>query len=186
MVDLPPPDPLTLLKQSTRVASREEVEQALDRLAAEIAAYYGDTEILMLAVMTGAILPATWIATRLSLPLRMDFVHATRYAGQTQGGDLDFRVPPRLNLQDQHVLIVDDIYDVGLTLELIERYCLARGARSVNSAVLVRKRHGRETAGEPPRFIGFDVDDRYVFGCGMDAYEHWRHLPELRALVTGE
>lgn len=175
-------DPREFLVQSSLVASRDQVKAAVDRLAAEINDYYGDRPIVLLVVMTGAIVPGAWLAARLKMPLRMDFIHATRYAGQTQGGELDFRVPPRLNLQDQEVLIIDDIYDVGLTLELIERYCIARGARSVNSAVLVRKQHGRETAGELPRFIGMDVPDQYVFGCGMDVYEHWRHLEEIRAL----
>ncbi len=177
-------DPRNLLEQSTLVASKQEVDEAVTRIANDVNAYYGDQSIILLAVMTGAIIPAAWIAERLKMPLRMDFIHATRYSGQTQGGELDFRVPPRLNLQGEDVLIVDDIYDVGLTLELIERYCVARGARSVNSAVLVRKLHGRETAGELPRFIGLDVADKYVFGCGMDAYEHWRHLDEIRALET--
>lgn len=176
------PEPRSILENSTLVASREQIGQAVERLARDISAHYGDQEIIMLAVMTGAILPATWIATRLALPLRMDFVHATRYAGRTEGGELAFRVPPRLDLKRQHVLIVDDIFDVGVTLDLIQRYCVSCGARSVESAVLVRKLHGRPTAGSLPRFIGLDVDDRYVFGCGMDAYEHWRHLPELRAL----
>jgi hypoxanthine phosphoribosyltransferase len=175
-------DPRAILEQSSPVASQAEVAAAVARLAKDINAFYGDQPIILLAVMTGAIIPAAWLAPRLKMPLRMDFIHATRYAGQTQGGELDFRVPPRLNLQGHDILIVDDIYDVGLTLELIERYCLARGASSVNSAVLVRKLHGRETAGELPRFIGLDVPDKYVFGCGMDAHEHWRHLDEIRAL----
>lgn len=179
------PDPRSILEHSTVVFSREEIQQAITRLADEINAFYGEREIIMLAVMTGAILPATWIATHLSMPLRMDFVHATRYTGRTEGGELEFRVPPRLDLKGQHVLIVDDIYDVGVTLELIERYCAGCGARSVESAVLVRKQHGRGIAGALPRFIGLEVDDRYVFGCGMDAYEHWRHLTELRALESG-
>ena len=178
-------DPRAILEASSLVASREEVKAAIERMAHEINAYYGERPIILLAVMTGAIIPAAWVAAKLGMPLRMDFIHATRYQGQTHGGQLDFRVPPRLNLQGQDVLIVDDIYDIGLTLELIERYCLARGARSVNSAVLVRKVHGRETAGEVPRFIGLDVPDKYVFGCGMDVYEHWRHLDEIRALETG-
>jgi hypoxanthine phosphoribosyltransferase len=177
-------DPRVVLEQSSVVASRETVAAAVERLAREVNAFYGDQEIILVAVMTGAIIPAAWLAPRLQMPIRMDFIHATRYAGQTQGGELDFRVPPRLNLQGQDVLIVDDIYDVGLTLELIERFCLARGARSVNSAVLVRKKHGRETAGELPRFIGLDVPDKYVFGCGMDVLEHWRHLDEIRAVET--
>ena len=80
------------------------------------------------------------------------------------------------------MLIVDDIYDIGLTLQMIEKYCVARGAASVNSAVLVRKIHDRKTTGSLPAFIGMEVEDKYIFGCGMDAYEHWRHLDEIRAL----
>jgi hypoxanthine phosphoribosyltransferase len=175
-------DPAGILDRSTLLAGREQVDEAVGRMASAINAHYRDGEIDLLIVMTGAVLPAAWLATRLQMPVRMDFVHATRYSGQTEGGEIEFRVPPRLNLQDRDVLIVDDIYDIGLTLQMIERYCKARGARSVNSAVLVRKIHDRETTGELPAFIGMELEDRYIFGCGMDAYEHWRHLDEIRAL----
>jgi hypoxanthine phosphoribosyltransferase len=175
-------DPRKILKNSTVIADREEVNAAVDRIAAEINAHFGDRSLILLVVMTGAIMPAAWIASRLTMPLQMDFIHATRYSGTTQGGEIEFRVPPRLNLQNQDVLIVDDIYDIGLTLQMIEHYCQAREARSVNSAVLIRKIHDRETTGELPKFIGMEVEDKYVFGCGMDAYEHWRHLHEIRAL----
>ncbi len=176
------PNPMKLLEDSVLIADRQEVAAAVKRMAAAVNAYYEDRPIILVAVMTGAIMPAAWLATRLNMPLQLDFIHATRYAGQTEGGELDFRVPPRLNLQNHDVLIVDDIYDVGLTLQLIEKYCLSRGARSVNSAVLVRKIHQRETTGELPAFIGMEVEDKYVFGCGMDAYEYWRQLDEIRAL----
>ena len=175
-------DPMELLRRSTLLATREDVRAAVDRMAAEVNAWYGDTPIVMLIVMTGAVMPAAWLASRLKMPLMMDFVHATRYAGSTEGGEIEFRVPPRINLQGRDVLIVDDIYDIGLTLEMIEDYCHARHARSVNSAVLVRKIHDRPTTDKPPRFIGMDIEDKYIFGCGMDAYEHWRHLHEIRAL----
>lgn len=176
------PNPRDIMNQSTLLAEKKQVQAALERMATDINAHYGDQEIILLVVMTGAIMPAAWLASRLDMPLQMDFVHATRYTGQTEGGEIEFRVPPRLNLQDHDVLIVDDIYDIGLTLQMIERYCNARAARSVNSAVLVRKIHDRETTGELPAFIGMNVEDKYVFGCGMDAYEHWRHLEEIRAL----
>lgn len=175
-------DPRDLLKNSTRLADKEQVEAAIGRMADAVNAHYGDGEIILLIVMTGAVMPAAWLASRLKMPVQMDFLHATRYSGQTHGGDIEFRVPPRLNMEDKDVLIVDDIYDIGLTLQMIERYCLSRGARTVNSAVLVRKIHDRETTGERPRFIGMEVEDKYIFGCGMDAYEHWRHLDEIRAL----
>jgi hypoxanthine phosphoribosyltransferase len=176
------PDPMKVLEDSVLIADRQEVEAAVERIADAVNAYYRDRPIILVAVMTGAIMPAAWLASRLNMPLQMDFIHATRYAGQTEGGELDFRVPPRLNLQDHDVLIVDDIYDIGLTLQLIEKYCASRGARTVNSAVLVRKIHNRETTGELPAFIGMEVEDKYVFGCGMDVYEYWRQLDEIRAL----
>ena len=175
-------DPIKVLEDSVLIADRQEVEAAVERMADAVNAYYRDRPIILVAVMTGAIMPAAWLASRLNMPLQMDFIHATRYAGQTEGGELDFRVPPRLNLQDHDVLIVDDIYDIGLTLQLIEKYCASRGARTVNSAVLVRKIHNRETTGELPAFIGMEVEDKYVFGCGMDVYEYWRQLDHIRAL----
>jgi len=170
------------MNNSTLLADRQQVQTAVESMASAINAHYGDGEIILLVVLTGAIMPAAWLASRLGMPLQMDFVHATRYTGTTEGGEIEFRVPPRLNLQDRDVLIVDDIYDIGLTLQMIERYCSARSARSVNSAVLVRKIHDRATTGELPAFIGMEVEDKYLFGCGMDAYEHWRHLEEIRAL----
>jgi hypoxanthine phosphoribosyltransferase len=175
-------NPRDILKASTLIADQREVEKAVDRLAEAVNAYYGDREIILLIVMTGAVMPAAWLASKLKMPIQMDFVHATRYAGQTEGGEIEFRVPPRLNLEGHDVLIVDDIYDIGLTLQMIEGYCESRGANSVNSAVLVRKIHDRETTGTLPEFIGMEVEDKYIFGCGMDVYEHWRQLDEIRAL----
>jgi hypoxanthine phosphoribosyltransferase len=175
-------DPRDYLEHSRVLATREEVQAAVVRMAADINACYGGRPIILLSVMTGAVMPAAWLAARLKMPLRMDFIHATRYEGATAGGKLTFRVPPRLDFSGQDVLIVEDIYDVGLTLQSIVRHCEGRGANSVRSAVLVRKIHDRETTGELPDFIGMDIEDYYIFGCGMDAYEHWRHLDEIRAL----
>jgi hypoxanthine phosphoribosyltransferase len=175
-------NPREILKNSTLLADKRKVAAAVELLGATVNAHYGDREIIMLIVMTGAVMPAAWLASKLKMPVQMDFVHATRYAGQTEGGEIEFRVPPRLNLEGQDVLIVDDIYDIGLTLQMIEGYCESRGARSVNSAVLVRKVHDRETTGKLPEFIGMEVEDKYIFGCGMDVYEHWRHLDEIWAL----
>ena len=171
-----------ILENSTLIADKREVEAAVEFLGEAVNAHYGDREIILLIVMTGAVMPAAWVAAKLKMPVQMDFVHATRYAGQTEGGEIEFRVPPRLNLEGHDVLIIDDIYDIGLTLQMIEGYCESRGARSVNSAVLVRKIHDRETTGTLPKFIGMEVEDKYIFGCGMDVYENWRHLDEIRAL----
>ena len=97
-------DPRKILENSTVIADRQEVEAAVEQIADDINAHYGDRSIILLVVMTGAIMPAAWIAARLKMPLQMDFIHATRYSGTTEGGDIEFRVPPRLNLQPAHCI----------------------------------------------------------------------------------
>ncbi|MDX1381159.1 MAG: hypoxanthine-guanine phosphoribosyltransferase [Xanthomonadales bacterium] len=175
-------DPDDLLARSEVLVDRDGVRDMLDRLAREIAVTIGGEPLTLVAVMTGGMLPAAWLALRLMQPLQVDFVHATRYRGGTRGGELDFRVQPHLDVTDRHVLVVDDIYDEGHTLKLVCEAYAGRGARSVRSAVLVRKMHDRGLPRHVPDFIGLDVPDVYVFGCGMDAYEEWRHLEEIRAL----
>jgi hypoxanthine phosphoribosyltransferase len=176
------PNPELLLEKSRVVADREEVMAAVKKMAAEINAFYGDDPIIMIAVMTGAIIPAAWLATRLKMPVQMDFVHATRYQSGTYGAELEYRVPPRMELKGRKVLIVDDIFDEGDTLAAIKGSCEKRKAESVHMAVLVRKMHDRGLPREFADFVGLDVPDVYVFGCGMDAYEEWRHLDQILAL----
>jgi len=178
-------NPRSLLERSTLVASREQVEAAVERMAAEINAHYGDEPIVLIGVMTGAILPMAWLATRLKMPLTMDFVHATRYRGGLYGAELEYRVPPRLELEGKQVLIVDDIFDEGNTLAAIKGSVEKRNSASVKTAVLVRKQHDRGLPRDYPDFVGLDVPDVYVFGCGMDAYEEWRHLDHILALQEG-
>ena len=84
-------NPRKLLENSTVIADRKAVRAAVDRIAAEINAYYDDRSIILLVVMTGAIMPAAWIASRLRMPLQMDFIHATRYSGTTEGGEIEWR-----------------------------------------------------------------------------------------------
>ena len=72
-----------ILKSSTLIADKDEVEAAVKFLGETVNAHYGDREIILLIVMTGAVMPAAWLAAKLKMPVQMYFVHATRYAGQT-------------------------------------------------------------------------------------------------------
>lgn len=178
------PDPQGLIEKSYVLFKQEEVDAAVQKMADEINAFYGDQPIILVSVMTGAIIPAAWLSTRLKMPLQMDFVHATRYRGGLYGAELEYRVPPRLDLEDKHVLIVDDIFDEGNTLAAIKGSVESRKAASVKMAALVRKVHDRGLSRDYVDFIGLDVPDVYVYGCGMDAYEEWRHLNEILVLET--
>jgi len=176
------PDPRDLLKNSRLLFSRDEVSAAVQKMADEINAFYGDEPVILISVLTGGIIPAAWLATRLKMPVQMDFVHATRYRGGLYGAELEYRVPPRLDLEGKNVLIADDIFDEGNTLAAIKGSVEKRKAGSVKMAALVRKIHDRGLSRDFVEFVGLDVPDVYVFGCGMDAYEEWRHLDEIRVL----
>lgn len=171
------------LPQGARLlVDRTRIEGALDAMAEQINGCYGEDEVVVLAVMVGGTIPAAELVLRLNFPLTMDYVHASRYRGETTGGELHWRVKPATPLKDRHVLIVDDIFDEGPTLAAIVRWCRQEGAADVRSAVLVEKLHERKSTDMRPDFIGMPVEDAYVFGFGMDYKGGYRHLPGIYAI----
>lgn len=160
---------------------RSAVEAAITQMAVAITTEMGDKNPLILSVMSGAMIPAGILLSHLNFPLHTDYIHATRYRGETSGGELDWRVTPRYSLEGRVVLIIDDILDEGLTLQAIIESCRAQGAAAVYSAVLVKKLHDRNVGIEAD-FVGLEVEDRYVFGYGMDYKEYWRNAPGIYAV----
>ncbi|NOY62276.1 MAG: hypoxanthine-guanine phosphoribosyltransferase [Gammaproteobacteria bacterium] len=169
--------------QADCLYSEQAVEQALDRMAIEIASKLADSNPLVLCVMVGGLLPTAGLLSRLDFPLHIDYIHATRYRGETSGGELEWRARPSYDLSDRTVLIVDDILDEGLTLQALVKDCLGAGAKEVLSAVLVEKMHNRK-CGVEADFMGLQVEDRYVFGYGMDYKGYLRNAPGIFAVKS--
>ncbi|MFP5407755.1 MAG: hypoxanthine-guanine phosphoribosyltransferase [Gammaproteobacteria bacterium] len=176
-----PSEAQQLLDHAECVASAEIVQAAIDRLADEIGQALGEAFPLVLPVMGGAVVFAGQLLPKLAFPLEFDYLHVTRYRGQTNGGEIEWKVLPGQSVAGRHVLVLDDILDEGETLAAIRDKLLQMGASRVWSAVLTDKANG---LAKPIRadFVGLDVPDRYVFGCGMDAYGVWRNLPAIYAL----
>jgi hypoxanthine phosphoribosyltransferase len=168
--------------QADELYSPTQVNAALDRMAAAITAELGELDPIVICVMTGGLIPAGHLLTRLEFPLHIDYLHATRYRGATRGGELHWITRPSLPLAGRTVLVIDDILDEGLTLKAILEYLRDQGAASVYSAVLVKKLHDRRVEDISADFIGLDVEDRYVFGCGMDYHGYHRNLPGIYAV----
>lgn len=158
------------------------IERALDQMAVAIAGAYDGLAPVLLAVMTGAIVPLGRLLPRLDFPLEVDYIHATRYHGSTTGRDLLWLARPQTPLTGRHVLVVDDILDEGTTLAGILRECRNEGAASVRTAVLVDKEHDRRVAGLSADFTGVRVPDRYVFGAGMDYRGYFRNVAGIHAV----
>ncbi len=170
-----------VLKEADCLYTQAEVEQQLDRMAQEITARHKNTNPIFLCVMTGAMVPAGHLLTRLNFPLELDYIHATRYSGEPSGGELSWETEPLILFQDRDIIIFDDILDEGVTLAAIVDYCQQQGARNVFTAVLIEKSHNRKQ-GIRADYVGLEIVDRYVFGYGMDYHGYLRNVPGIYAV----
>ena len=163
------------------LVSVEQVERALDTMASAIAAKHQDINPLVVCVMNGGLVVTGCLMSRLDFPLEQDYMHVTRYRGETHGGDLKWVVETQHSMENRHVLIVDDILDEGYTLAAIIEHCHHLGASSVETAVLVEKDHGRKQ-GLQADYVGLKLEDRYLFGYGMDYRGYLRNAPGIFAV----
>ena len=174
------------LAHSDLLHDRQAIDTAIARMADAIRHDYAHQRPLMLTVMHGGMLFASELALELgqgpALDLEFDFLHATRYRGNTSGTDLIWKHRPETALRGKHVLIADDILDEGYTLDAIRTWCRELGAVDVRIAVLAWKRHDRCVPGMRADYVGLEVPDRYVYGYGMDYHEQGRNLPAIYAL----
>ena len=170
-----------ILNSADEVCSAATVTDAIKRVAGEITAKLADQQPLVLSVMGGAVVFTGHLLPQLRFPLDFDYIHVSRYDDETRGGMINWKVATQENVKGRVVLVVDDILDEGQTMAAIRSRILAAGARSFYCAVLVEKAIGKD---KPIRadFVGVTVPNRYVFGCGMDAYGAWRNLPAIYAL----
>jgi hypoxanthine phosphoribosyltransferase len=176
---------LHVFSHSEEIVSADAVNASIGRMAQAIRVEMSENFPLVLSVMGGAAVFTGMLLPHLDFPLEFDYIHLTRYRNATQGGsDMQWRVAPAESVKDRVVLVLDDILDEGETMAAIRDRILEMGAKRFHCAVLCEKVIPKA---KPLRadFCGFQVPDRYVFGCGMDAKGYWRNLPTIRALTDG-
>ena len=162
-----------------------EIARATAAMAVRIRNDYAGSVPVYLTVMQGGLPFAGALALELGtrgLDLEFDYLHATRYRGETKGGGLVWKHRPATPLHGRRVLLVDDIVDEGHTLAAVREWCRGQGAAEVRIAALAVKRHERCVAGLRADYAGLEVPDRSVFGYGMDYHEQGRNLPAIYAL----
>jgi hypoxanthine phosphoribosyltransferase len=162
------------------LVDRAGVAAAFDRMAGALEQRLADRDPIVLSVMTGGVVTAGILLPRLRFPLRLSYVHATRYREGTRGGILEWKYRPTEIIRDEHVLVVDDIFDEGVTLAAIVEACKQDGAASVTSAVLVEKLRARDCTYRPD-VIGLTTPDRYLMGYGLDYRSYFRNADGIFA-----
>lgn len=174
-----------LLDRAELIHPAGTVQAALDDVATAIRVRLGDACPLVLCVMTGGIVFCGQLLPKLDFPLDFDYLHATRYGPETQGGKISWRTAPWTPVKGRSVLVVDDILDEGITLAAVKESLLRQGAAEVLVAVFADKANGKAKP-VAADFVGLSVPDRFVFGYGMDAGGAWRNLPAIYALKEHE
>ena len=170
-----------LLAGAEVIHSAETVAAAVTRVAAEITEKLGDTNPLLLCVMSGGVPFAGQLMTQLHFPHEFDYMHVTRYGQETSGGALSWRAAPWTSVKDRTVLILDDILDEGVTLAAIVERMKQLGAKACYTAVATDKLNGKVKPIKAD-FVALTVPDRFVFGYGMDVRGTWRNLPAIYAM----
>jgi hypoxanthine phosphoribosyltransferase len=163
----------------------------LDEIAAQITQEYRDRELTVIAILNGSLVFMADLMRRIQLPLRLDCLSVASYHGKSEtSGEVIFKsttadpsyggqVAPDVN--DRHVLILDDILDSGHTLAAIREKLRAAGPRSVKVCVLLSKKKVRARPVDAD-YIGFEIADEFVVGYGLDYDERYRNLPYIGVL----
>jgi hypoxanthine phosphoribosyltransferase len=176
------------MKAEPRVLITEEaISERVSALARQISSdYAGVDELYLLGVLRGSFIFLSDLSRRLTIPRRVDFIALSSYQDDsTTAGAVRLIMDVRVPLEGHHVLVVEDIVDTGYTLRTILDLLRFRGAASVKLCALLDKAARREVA-VPIDYRGFEIDDVFVVGYGLDYGERFRNLPYVGVYEQGE
>lgn len=156
--------------------SKEQIQQKIAFLANEINAQYQNQEVTIIVILKGAICFLVDLMRHLRFPFTLEFISASSYGMRgKKPGEVIVRGIENLDLKDKEVLLLDDIFDTGKTLETIVKEIEKKRTKTLQIAVLLKKKGTSKTTVDPD-FVCFDIEDHFVVGYGLDYKEHFRGL----------
>jgi len=165
-----------ILFHETTILSR------LDQLAAQISHAYRDRELTVVAVLNGSLMFMADLLRRIPLPLKLDCLSVASYHGKAEtSGEVVFKQIALPEVMDRHVLILDDILDSGHTLAAIREKLESAKPKSIGVCVLLSKKKDRARPVDAD-YVGFEIEDEFVVGYGLDFMERYRNLPYIGVL----
>uniref|UniRef100_UPI003570C721 hypoxanthine phosphoribosyltransferase n=1 Tax=Brevibacterium paucivorans TaxID=170994 RepID=UPI003570C721 len=165
------------------LVTETQIKHRLTELAADIDRDYEGKDLLVVGVLKGAVMVMADLVRALHSPVRMDWMAVSSYGSGTKSSGV-VRILKDLDtdLKDQHVLIVEDIIDSGLTLSWLLANLKSRGAASVEICTMLRKPEALKVDIDV-RYVGFDVPNKFVVGYGLDYAEKYRNVPFVATLA---
>jgi hypoxanthine phosphoribosyltransferase len=158
------------------------IHRRLDEMAAQISNDYHDRELTVIAVLNGSLMFILDLLRRIPLPVKLDCISVVSYHAKAQtSGEVIFKEVVFPDVVGQHVLILDDILDSGHTLAAIRDKLTTTTARSIRACVLLSKKKQRARRVDAD-YVGFEIENEYVVGYGLDFMERYRNLPYIGVL----
>jgi hypoxanthine phosphoribosyltransferase len=161
-----------------------QLNDGVEKLAESINQNYGDNPLTIICILTGSIVLGADLIRKLRMPLRVGVLQTSSYQG-TERGELSINSEMMLDIKDRDVLLVDDIFDTGHTLDKVTTLVEDHKPKSLKSAVLLLKT-GRQEVDYRPEFVAFDIPDEFVVGYGLDYNDEFRNLPYLACLEESD
>ena len=158
--------------------ARVKVQQKVALLAEQINEDYADKAPIFLPILNGSFMFASDLIKQIKAPSKISFVKVSSYAGTTSSGQLKTLIGLEESLFNQHIVIIEDIVDTGLTLQKIVEELKGLGAKSVEVVALLRKQPAREKMIEV-KYVGFEIDNEFVVGYGLDYDGLGRNLEDI-------
>lgn len=161
-----------------------QLNSGVEKLANSINESYGDNPLTIVGVLTGSVVLMADLIRKLKMPLRVGVVQTSSYQG-TERGALTINSDMMLDITGRDVLLIDDIFDTGHTLQEVRDLMQKLDPTSLKSAVLLCKT-GQQQVDWMPEFVAFDIPDEFVVGYGLDYNDEYRNLPFLAVLEPAD
>ena len=159
----------------TTLIDEAALQARVKEVARDIRADAGDDPILLLGVLKGAFMFMADLMRQIDGEVTCDFIAVSSYEGTTSTGEVRLQKDVDSPLEGRRVIIVEDIVDTGLTLQYLQRVLERRAPKSLRTACLLSK-PSRRKAEVPVDYVGFEIEDKFVVGYGLDYNERFRNL----------
>ncbi len=162
--------------------SEETIQARVKEIAAQLDKLYEGRKPVVVCILKGSVVFFVDLIRNMQTPCELDFMSVSSYgAGTTSTGELKIKKDLAANIEGRDVLIVEDIIDSGNTLYHLKKLLNGRRPASVNIVTLLDKPARRQVPMEP-EYTGFEIEDEFVIGYGLDYAENYRNLPYVGIL----
>ena len=163
--------------------SEEQIQEKVLELAAQLSAEYADKDPVFVGVLKGVVIFFADMVKKINIPCEIDFMCLSSYGGTNSTGNVVVKKDLSVDIKGRHVVILEDIYDTGRSLDFTYKYLMSKEPASLKICTLLDKPERRtEGITLQPEYVGFTIPNEFVVGYGLDFNEHYRNLPYIGVL----